>query len=157
MTTENAGNGFAELQPLKEIAGDAWVVGLAEATHGTAEFFKTKHRLVEFLAREMSFSIFSIEANMPEAFRMNDYVLTGRGDPKHEFLPALDEACRGVREARFFAATPQSRGFTWRLPGRPELFWRGSWRAFTTTRTVPRWPRRIGRYRMPVWRRWRPL
>src|SRR5262249_20926103 len=25
--------------------------------------------------------IFSIEANMPEAYRLNDYVLTGKGDP----------------------------------------------------------------------------
>jgi hypothetical protein len=30
----------------------------------------------------MGFNIFAIEANMPEAYRLNDYVLTGRGDPK---------------------------------------------------------------------------
>ena len=29
----------------------------------------------------MGFSIFSIEANMPEAYRLNDYVLNGTGDP----------------------------------------------------------------------------
>jgi erythromycin esterase-like protein len=29
----------------------------------------------------MGFTIFSIEANMPEAFRLNDYVLHGTGDP----------------------------------------------------------------------------
>lgn len=27
------------------------------------------------------FNIFSIEANMPEAYRLNDYVLNGNGDP----------------------------------------------------------------------------
>jgi erythromycin esterase-like protein len=41
-----------------------------------------KHRLTEFLASELGFAIFSIEANMPEAYRLNDYVLYGKGDPK---------------------------------------------------------------------------
>lgn len=27
------------------------------------------------------FNIFSIEANMPEAYRLNDYILNGNGDP----------------------------------------------------------------------------
>ena len=37
--------------------------------------------MLEFLASEMGFTIFSIEANMPEAYRLNDYVLNGTGDP----------------------------------------------------------------------------
>src|SRR5262249_20277662 len=62
--------------------GDTRIVSLGEATHGTAEFFRMKHRLVEFLATEMGFSAIAIEAIMPEAFRLNDYVLRGEGDPK---------------------------------------------------------------------------
>jgi erythromycin esterase len=54
---------------------------MGEATHGTREFFQLKHRMLEFLATEMDFTIFSIEANMPEAYRLNDYVLNGNGDP----------------------------------------------------------------------------
>jgi len=80
--TERAGSGFDDLQPLKQLIGNARVVGLGEATHGTAEFFRMKHRVLEFLANEMGFTIFNIEANMPEAYRLNDYALTGRGDPK---------------------------------------------------------------------------
>jgi erythromycin esterase-like protein len=80
--TPEAGHGFADLQPLKNVIGDVRIVALGEATHGTREFFQLKHRLVEFLAAEMGFTIFSIEANMPEAYRLNDYVLHGRGDPK---------------------------------------------------------------------------
>jgi len=80
--TPDAEKGFADLQPLKQLIGNARVVGLGEATHGTSEFFRMKHRLTEFLATEMGFTIFAIEANMPEAYRVNDYVLTGRGDPK---------------------------------------------------------------------------
>ena len=47
-----------------------------------------KHRLTEFLATEMGFTLFAIEANMPEAYRINEYVLTGEGDPK-ELLRGL--------------------------------------------------------------------
>jgi erythromycin esterase len=80
--TERAESGFDDLQPLKSLVADAHIVGLGEATHGTAEFFRMKHRLVEFLASEMGFTYFAIEANMPEAYRVNDYVLHGKGDPK---------------------------------------------------------------------------
>ncbi|MEA2602258.1 MAG: erythromycin esterase [Acidobacteriota bacterium] len=80
--TPEAGNGFADLQPLRKLIGDARIVSLGEDTHGTREFFQMKHRLVEFLASEMGFTLFAIEANMPEAYRMNDYVLTGKGDPR---------------------------------------------------------------------------
>ena len=63
------------------MVGNARIVSLGEATHGTREFFQLKHRMLEFLASEMGFTIFSIEASMPEAYRLNDYVLNGTGDP----------------------------------------------------------------------------
>lgn len=81
VTTPVAGNGLADLQPLKNVIGDARIVALGEGTHGTKEFFQMKHRLVEFLATEMGFTYFAIEANMPEAYRVNEYLLTGQGDP----------------------------------------------------------------------------
>ncbi|MGO9126637.1 MAG: erythromycin esterase family protein [Terriglobales bacterium] len=70
------------MRPLARIVGDARIVALGEATHGTREFFQLKHRMVEFLASQKGFTIFSIEANMPEAYRLNDFVLRGEGDPK---------------------------------------------------------------------------
>jgi len=81
LKTPEAGNGFADMEPLKKIIGNARIVSLGEATHGSREFFQLKHRMLEFLASEMGFTIFSIEANMPEAYRLNDYVLNGNGDP----------------------------------------------------------------------------
>lgn len=81
LKTPEAGNGFEDMQPLKKIIGNARIVSLGEATHGSREFFQLKHRMLEFLASEMGFTIFSIEANMPEAYRLNDYVLNGNGDP----------------------------------------------------------------------------
>ncbi|MBY0506676.1 MAG: erythromycin esterase family protein [Bryobacteraceae bacterium] len=81
LRTPLAGHGFADLAPLKKVVGDARIVALGEATHGTREFFQLKHRLLEFLVTQMGFSILAIEAAMPQAYRLNDYVLTGEGDP----------------------------------------------------------------------------
>jgi erythromycin esterase len=81
LQTVEAGHGFADMEPLRKIVGDARIVALGEATHGSREFFQLKHRMLEFLASQMGFTIFAIEANMPEAYRLNDYVLTGKGDP----------------------------------------------------------------------------
>lgn len=75
------GGGFEDLQPLKSIIGNARVVALGEATHGTREFFQIKHRMLQFLVEEMGFNLFVFEANMPECYRVNDYVLHGKGDP----------------------------------------------------------------------------
>jgi erythromycin esterase-like protein len=75
------GEGYEDLRPLKDLVRNARIVALGEGTHGTSEFFRMKHRILEFLANEMGFTIFSIEANMPEAYRLNDYVLTGLGNP----------------------------------------------------------------------------
>ncbi|MGO4881213.1 MAG: erythromycin esterase family protein [Bryobacteraceae bacterium] len=77
---------FSDLQPLKQVVGNAQIVGLGEGTHGTSEFFQWKSRMVSFLAQQMGFTIFAIEANMPEAYRLNDYILTGIGDPKQLLL-----------------------------------------------------------------------
>jgi erythromycin esterase len=81
-TTDKPGTGFADMKAFGDIVGDARVVSLGEGTHGTSEFFAMKHRLTEYLASEKGFTLFAIEANMPEAYRVNEYVLTGKGDPR---------------------------------------------------------------------------
>ncbi len=81
LRTVETGNGFDDMQPLKKIVGNARLVSLGEATHGAREFFQLKHRMLEFLASEMGFTVFGIEGTMPESFDINEYALTGRGDP----------------------------------------------------------------------------
>ena len=56
------------------------MVGLGEATHGAREFFRMKHRLLEFLVEEMGFTIFAIEGLMPESFDIDRFVVQGEGD-----------------------------------------------------------------------------
>ena len=75
-----AGNGFADLQPLKTVLEGVKIVGLGETTHGTREIFQLKHRLLEFLAIEMGFTTFAIEAGYASCQQINDYVLHGIGD-----------------------------------------------------------------------------
>lgn len=80
LTTAEAEHGFADMKPIRDIVGNARVVSLGEATHGTREFFQLKHRMLEYLVTEMGFEVFGIEASFPEALVVNDYVLHGKGD-----------------------------------------------------------------------------
>jgi erythromycin esterase len=70
-----------DLEPLRAMVGDARVVALGEATHGTREFFLMKGRILRFLVERMGFDAFAIEATWPEANRLDHYVRTGEGDP----------------------------------------------------------------------------
>jgi erythromycin esterase len=72
----------ADLQPFKSMVGSARVVSLGEGTHGTAEFFRMKHRFLRLLVEEMGFTAFGIEASFPDSEPINDYVLFGRGDAR---------------------------------------------------------------------------
>ncbi len=74
-----AGHDFTDLQGLKEVLKDVKVVGLGEATHGTREFFQVKHRLLEFLVREMNFNAFALEASYAACQPINDYILYDKG------------------------------------------------------------------------------
>lgn len=80
LDTTEARSGLYDLQPLRDIVADARIVSLGEATHGSREFFTVKHRLLEFLVEEMGFTVFAIEANLPEADAVDDYVLRGIGN-----------------------------------------------------------------------------
>ncbi|WP_394750049.1 erythromycin esterase family protein [Spongiimicrobium salis] len=71
-----------DLEILDALIGDAQVVGLGEVTHGSSEIFKMKHRIIKFLAENKDFDIFSMEANMPEAYKINNYIIDGKGNPK---------------------------------------------------------------------------
>jgi len=77
--TTAARSGLDDLGALRKVVGDARIVSLGEATHGTSEFFTMKHRILEYLVEEMGFTVFAIEANLPEADRVDDYVMNGTG------------------------------------------------------------------------------
>jgi erythromycin esterase len=69
-----------DLQPLKQIMGNATIVGLGEQTHGTHEFFTMKRRILEFLVTHMGFTTFALENGWDESRLIDKYVLTGQGN-----------------------------------------------------------------------------
>ena len=81
-TYEPDGGDTKDLSILDELIGSSSVVALGEVSHGSSEIFKMKNRIIQYLATNNSFDIFSIEANMPEAYKLNDYTIRGEGNPK---------------------------------------------------------------------------
>jgi erythromycin esterase len=97
LNTIEAGSGFDDMQPLKTIIGDARIVALGESAHCNGSFSRAKHRIVEFLVTDMDFTVFAIEATFPGALELNDYILTGEGDPERA-LGALVYAAWNTEE-----------------------------------------------------------
>ncbi|HEX8831439.1 MAG TPA: erythromycin esterase family protein [Longimicrobium sp.] len=64
---------------LFEHIGDARVVLLGEATHGTHEFYRERARITQRLITEKGFTIVAVEADWPDAYRVNRWV-RGVGD-----------------------------------------------------------------------------
>jgi len=64
----------ADLAPLLERIGDARVVLLGEATHGTAEFYDMRARITQELIRHHGFSMVAVEADWPDAARIDRWV-----------------------------------------------------------------------------------
>jgi erythromycin esterase-like protein len=62
--------------------GDAQVVLLGEATHGTHEFYRLRAEITQRLIAEHGFSAVAVEADWPDAYRVNQYV-RGLGDDKN--------------------------------------------------------------------------
>jgi erythromycin esterase-like protein len=63
-----------DYDPLLELIGDARFVLLGEATHGTHEFYRERARITQRLIVEKGFSAVAVEADWPDAYRVNRYV-----------------------------------------------------------------------------------
>jgi protein-L-isoaspartate(D-aspartate) O-methyltransferase len=70
----------ADVGALLERIGDARVVCLGEATHGTSEFYALRAHITKALIRTRGFTIVAAEADWPDAGRIDRYV-KGRAVP----------------------------------------------------------------------------
>src|SRR4030088_2162429 len=61
------------------LVGDARFVLIGEASHGTHEFYRTRAEITQRLIQEKGFSAVAVEADWPDAYRVNRYV-RGVGD-----------------------------------------------------------------------------
>jgi protein-L-isoaspartate(D-aspartate) O-methyltransferase len=64
----------SDLGPLLERIGDARVVLLGEATHGTSEFYRMRERISRELISKKDFRFVAIEGDWPDAARVDTYV-----------------------------------------------------------------------------------
>ena len=64
----------ADLNPLMQRIGSARIVLLGEATHGTSEFYRMRERITRDLIVKKGFRFVAIEADWPDAARVDHYV-----------------------------------------------------------------------------------
>jgi erythromycin esterase-like protein len=70
----------SDFDPLLERIGDAHVVLIGEASHGTHEFYRVRAAITKRLIREKGFIGVAVEADWPDAFRVNRFVRGRPGD-----------------------------------------------------------------------------
>jgi erythromycin esterase-like protein len=71
--------GAHDYDDLLDLVGDARFVLLGEATHGTHEFYEERARITQRLIEEKGFHAVAVEADWPDAYRVNRYV-RGQGE-----------------------------------------------------------------------------
>jgi erythromycin esterase-like protein len=64
----------ADYDPLLELIGDARFVLIGEASHGTHEFYRQRALITRRLIAERGFTAVAVEADWPDAYRVNRFV-----------------------------------------------------------------------------------
>ncbi|MBS1883175.1 MAG: erythromycin esterase family protein [Actinobacteria bacterium] len=83
--------GAGDYDRLLDLIGDVPIVMIGEASHGTHEFYRERARITRRLIEEKGFRAVAVEADWPDAYRVNRYLhgATEDGD--------AEEALRGFR------------------------------------------------------------
>ncbi|HET9426677.1 MAG TPA: erythromycin esterase family protein, partial [Gemmatimonadaceae bacterium] len=121
-----------DFDPLLRRVGDAHIVLIGEASHGTHEFYRVRAEITKRLIREKGFSAVAVEADWPDAYRVNRFI-RGRG-PDAEASDALGA----------FMRFPQ-----WMWRNADVLDFVGWLRAFNDAVTLPRL--KVGFYGLDVY------
>src|SRR5437660_10809664 len=81
----------SDYDPLLKLIHEARFCLLGEATHGTHEFYRERAEITKRLIKEKGFIAVAVEADWPDAFRVNRYV-RGLSDDRN-----ADEALSGFK------------------------------------------------------------
>ncbi|UKJ06717.1 erythromycin esterase family protein [Solitalea lacus] len=65
---------MADLDPLINYIGNARIVMLGEASHGTHDYYKWRSYISQRLIREHGFNFIAVEGDWPDCYRVNRYV-----------------------------------------------------------------------------------
>jgi erythromycin esterase-like protein len=69
-----------DYNPLLDLIGDARVVLLGEASHGTHEFYRARVLITQRLIAERGFTMVAAEADWPDAYRVNRWIRCAGND-----------------------------------------------------------------------------
>ena len=75
----------ADLQPLLERIGDARLVLIGEASHGTSEFYRIRAEITKALVERKDFDFVAVEADWPDAYRIHDFVTHKQRAEPHDW------------------------------------------------------------------------
>ena len=81
LTTDDPAGAASDLEAFRAMVGAAKTVGLGDASYGSRESSRLKHRLVRFLVSQMGFTTLVLEAPFAEVEDLNVYVNGGAGAP----------------------------------------------------------------------------
>jgi erythromycin esterase-like protein len=63
-----------DYDPLMKMIADSPLVLIGEASHGTHEFYQERAQITKRLINEKGFTAVAVEADWPDAYRINRYV-----------------------------------------------------------------------------------
>jgi erythromycin esterase-like protein len=69
------------MAPLLDAIGDASLVLIGEATHGTHEMYRTRAEITKALVTSRGFNLVAVEADWPDAYRVNRWVRDAAREP----------------------------------------------------------------------------
>ena len=75
----------ADLQPLLDRIGDARLVLIGEASHGTSEFYRIRAEITKALVERKNFDFVAVEADWPDAYRIHDFVTHKEREEPHDW------------------------------------------------------------------------
>src|SRR3989441_2991054 len=99
--------------PLLETIGDAQIVLIGEASHGTHEFYQARAELTKALILRKGFNVIAVEADWPDAYRANRWVRHASDDQDAE---TAEQNARLVRNAeQYYRAMFGGRVESWNV------------------------------------------
>lgn len=116
------GGDSGDLRALDRMVGDAEVVGLGEATHGSHDFFALKDRVFRHLVEEKGFRTFALEAPWSTGLRLDDYVVHGKGDPRRIMRDEFQRDYLWWNNTDYLRLVEWMRAYNVRHPGDPVRF-----------------------------------
>src|SRR4051812_18730626 len=73
-TAQPMSGATTDYDSLLELIGGARFVLLGEASHGTHEFYRARADITKRLINEKGFTAITVEADWPDAYRVNRYI-----------------------------------------------------------------------------------